>query len=114
MNMYLQSMITHKQLSITKLMKLEMQIETSLYLQGKIVPSSFSVTYFDGSTTVTANPVASVSYYQYEDKLNETKSKIQIIRPKFIEDFVRIYYSRLVQGGNLSVARGLSDITTEK
>tara|TARA_B100000287_G_C20340473_1_gene665595 strand:- start:13 stop:633 length:621 start_codon:yes stop_codon:yes gene_type:complete len=81
---------------------------------GKIVPSSFSVTYFDGSTTVTANPVASVSYYQYEDKLNETKSKIQIIRPKFIEDFVRIYYSRLVQGGNLSIARGLSDITTEK
>ena len=30
---------------------------------GKVVPSTFQVTYYDGITTITANPVASRSYY---------------------------------------------------
>ena len=81
---------------------------------GKVVPSSFQVTYFDGSTTVTANPVVSVSYYQYEDKLNEEKAKIQLIKPQFVEQFVDVYKKRVKQGGMLTIGAALSDITTEK
>ena len=41
---------------------------------GKIVPQTFQVAYYNGSTTVTANPTVSVSNYQYEEQLN-AKSK---------------------------------------
>ena len=62
---------------------------------GKVVPSTFQVTYYDGITTITANPVASRSYYQYEEQLNAEKERIQLVKPEFIEDFVENYYMRL-------------------
>ena len=37
---------------------------------GKIVPQDFQVAFYNGTTTVTANPTVSVSNYQYEDELN--------------------------------------------
>ena len=65
---------------------------------GKIVPQNYQVTYFNGTTTVTASPVASVSNAQYEIELNNEKQKIQIVRPNIIEDFVETYNQILIKG----------------
>ena len=65
---------------------------------GKIVPQTFQVAYYNGSTTVTANPTVSVSNYQYEEQLNAKKEKIQIVRPTVIEEFVNVYYQLLTKG----------------
>lgn len=67
---------------------------------GKVVPSTFSVSYYDGQSTITATPVQSVSYYTYENELNEEKSKIQLLRPEIIEDFVTVYEKILNNAGN--------------
>ena len=68
---------------------------------GKVVPSTFQVTYYDGITTITANPVVSRSYYQYEEQLNTEKERIQLVKPEFIVDFVENYYMRLAYKGKL-------------
>ena len=65
---------------------------------GKIVPQTFQVAYYNGSTTVTANPTVSVSNYQYEEQLNAKKERIQVVRPTVIEEFVNIYYQLLTKG----------------
>ena len=65
---------------------------------GKIVPQTFQVAYYNGSTTVTANPTVSVSNYQYEEQLNAKKEKIQVVRPTVIEEFVNVYYQLLTKG----------------
>lgn len=77
---------------------------------GKVVPSTFQVTYYNGQTTVTANPVASRSYYQYEEQLNTEKERIQLVKPEFIEDFVENYYMRLAYKGKLEVGVTPSEI----
>ena len=80
---------------------------------GKIVPQTFQVAYYNGSTTVTANPTVSVSNYQYEEQLNAKKEKIQVIRPTVIEEFVNVYYQLLTKGapGIVQVGGTLSDIS---
>ena len=80
---------------------------------GKIVPQTFQVAYYNGSTTVTANPTVSVSNYQYEEQLNAKKEKIQVVRPTVIEEFVNVYYQLLTKGapGILQVGGTLSDIS---
>jgi len=80
---------------------------------GKIVPQTFQVAYYNGSTTVTANPTVSVSNYQYEEQLNAKKEKIQVVRPTVIEEFVNIYYQLLTKGapGIVQVGGTLSDIS---
>ena len=80
---------------------------------GKIVPQTFQVAYYNGSTTVTANPTVSVSNYQYEEQLNAKKEKIQVIRPTVIEEFVNVYYQLLSKGapGIVQVGGTLSDIS---
>ena len=77
---------------------------------GKIVASNFQVAYYNGSTTVTANPVVSVSNAQYETELNNKKQQIQIVRPEFIEDFVETYTAILNKGKLTPVATSASDI----
>ena len=77
---------------------------------GKVVPSTFQVTYYDGITTITANPVASRSYYQYEEQLNAEKERIQLVKPEFIEDLVENYYMRLAYKGKLEVGVTPSEI----
>ncbi len=77
---------------------------------GKIVPSTFQVTYYDGSTTVTANPVASRSYYQYEEEINGNKEKIQLVKPEFVEDFVEQYYVRTAYKGKIEIGVTPSEI----
>jgi hypothetical protein len=77
---------------------------------GKIVPQDFQVAFYNGTTTVTANPTVSVSNYQYEDELNSKKEKIQIIRPEFIEDFVESYYE-LIGRREPEIARSRTDVS---
>ena len=77
---------------------------------GKIVPSNFQVVYYNGSTTVTSNPVASVSNAAYEFDLNAKKQTIQIVKPDLIEDFVEIYHQILNKGKITVVATAASDI----
>ena len=77
---------------------------------GKVVPSNFQVSYYNGSTTVTANPVVSVTNAMYETELNSKKQKIQVIKPNIIEDFVAEYKALLVKGRVTTVAGGTSDI----
>ncbi len=80
---------------------------------GKIVPSNFQISYFDGSTTITANPVVSITNYQYEADLNAEKEKIQMIRPSYIEQFVEVYQNRQRQGGSISVGNSYSGLTMD-
>ena len=70
---------------------------------GKIVPSTFQITYYDGSTTVTANPVASRSFYQFEEEVNAKKERIQLVKPEFIEDFVEAYLIRVQKAGMFDI-----------
>ena len=80
---------------------------------GKIVPQTFQVAYYNGTTTVTANPTVSISNYQYEEELNAKKERIQIIRPEIIEDFVAVYKDLLTKnvGIGTQVGSTLSDIS---
>ena len=59
---------------------------------GKVVPSNFQISYYNGSTTVTSTPVASVPNESYETELNSKKQNIQVVKPELIEDFVSVYY----------------------
>lgn len=78
---------------------------------GKVVPSNFSVSYFNGSVLVSANPVQSITNYQYEEEINSKKEKIQIVRPNFIEDFVGKYYYIVARGSKIQVGSSVSDIS---
>ena len=78
---------------------------------GKVVPSTYSVSYFDGTSTVTASPVTSVSYYTYEAELNAEKEKVQIIRPELIEEFVKAYYKVTTRGSGSVVGISRDEIT---
>ena len=78
--------------------------------RGKVVPQNYSISYFNGTTTVTANPTVSITNYQYEEQINSEKEKIQIIRPNMIESFVETYYRRVNQGGAVSVANSAFEI----
>ena len=80
---------------------------------GQIVPSNFQISYFDGSTTITANPVVSITNYQYEANINAEKEKIQMIRPSYIEQFVEVYQNRQLQGGSISVGNSYSGLTMD-
>ena len=71
---------------------------------GKIVPSTFSVSYYDGQSTITATPVTSVSYYTYESELNSEKEKIQLFKPNIIKELVSIYERTLKRGGDFQLA----------
>ena len=77
---------------------------------GKVVPSNYSVSYIDNGINVTANPVVSITNYQYEEEINGNKEKIKIIRPSLIEDFVETYYRRINKNGPIVVANTAFDI----
>ena len=78
--------------------------------KGKIVPSNFAISYYNGTTTVTANPTVSITNYQYEEQINSEKEKIQIIRPSMIETFIETYYRRVNRGGVVSVGNSAFEV----
>ena len=77
---------------------------------GKVVPSNYQIAYYNGSNTVTATPVVSVSNEQFEFEENAKKSQIQIVKPTIIEDFVENYYAILTKGRLEPVGASASDI----
>ena len=80
---------------------------------GKVVPSTFQVVYYNGSNTVTATPVASVTNATYETELNSKKQNIQVVKPELIEDFVSVYYEISNKGKNQPSATSAADITMD-
>ena len=79
---------------------------------GMRVPSNFQVTYYDGTASagVTVNPTSPVTYYQYEERLNNEKERIQLIKPTYIEEFVQLYTASLHAGGSLVLGQSRSEI----
>ena len=77
---------------------------------GKVVASNYQVSYYNGTTTVTATPVVSVSNEQFEFEENAKKARIQIIKPQLIEDFVENYYSILSKGRIDNIGASATDI----
>ena len=80
---------------------------------GKVVPSNFQVAYYNGSTTITATPVASVTNAAYEADLNSKKQNIQVVKPELVEDFVSVYYNIANKGKNQPSATSAADITMD-
>ena len=78
---------------------------------GKVVPSTYQVVYYDGNAVVTANPVVSRSFYQFEEQKNSEKERIQLVKPEFVEDFVENYYMRLAYKGKLELGIAASEIS---
>jgi len=78
---------------------------------GKIVPSTFQVVYYNGSTIVTANPVVPRTFYQFEEEENSKKERIQLVKPEFIEDFVENYERRLTRGRAVELGISPADIS---
>ena len=56
--------------------------------KGLEVPSTFSITFFDtglrNEVTVSTDTVTTITNQNYEDKLNDNKRNIDIIKPRFI------------------------------
>ncbi len=77
---------------------------------GKVVPSTYQVVYYDGNAVVTANPVVSRSFYQFEEQKNSEKERIQLVKPEYVEDFVENYYMRLAYRGKLEIGIATSEI----
>ena len=77
---------------------------------GKVVPSTYQVVYYDGNAVVTANPVVSRSFYQFEEQKNSEKERIQLVKPEYVEDFVENYYMRLSYKGKLELGITTSEI----
>ena len=80
---------------------------------GKVVPSNYQIAYYNGSNTVTAIPVASVTNATYETELNSKKQNIQVVKPELIEDFVSVYYDIANKGKNQPSATSAADITMD-
>ena len=80
---------------------------------GKVVPSNFQISYYNGSTTITATPVASVTNAAYEADLNSKKQNIQVVKPELIEDFVSVYYNIANKGKNERSVTSAADITMD-
>ena len=81
--------------------------------EGKIVPSNFQIAYYNGSTTITATPVASITNATYETELNSKKQNIQVVKPELIEDFISVYYDIANKGKNQASATSAADISME-
>ena len=77
---------------------------------GKVVPQNYSISYYNGSTTVTANPTVSITNYQYEEQLNSEKEKIQVIKPSIIKQFISAYQRRVNKGGRITVGNTAYDL----
>ena len=52
--------------------------------KGLQVPSTYSITYYDGSGMVTSYPVVEITNYQYEEKLNNDKRSIFLLKPRYL------------------------------
>jgi hypothetical protein len=51
-----------------------------------------------GMNTIDYASATAVSNYQYEQKLQEQKSQIRLIQPRYIEDFVKEFETKIKEG----------------
>ena len=51
---------------------------------GLKVPSDYSITFFDSGAYQTARPVKEVTNYQYEEKIQENKRNIFLLKPDYL------------------------------
>ena len=51
-----------------------------------------------GMNTTDYGSATAVSNYQYEQKLNNEKSRIRLIQPRFIKDFVKEFETKIKEG----------------
>jgi hypothetical protein len=62
--------------------------------KGLQVESTYSITYFDDSGMVTSYPVVEITNYQYEEKLNDDRRNIFLLKPRYLnvilDDFEEI------------------------
>ena len=72
---------------------------------------NIQVVYYNGTNTVTANPVTSRTFFQFEEEVNAQKERIQLVKPEFVEDFVEQYYIRLRRGNAIQLGISPSDIS---
>jgi len=57
--------------------------------KGLVVDENFTFTYSkDDNTIETVSPAQSVSYYTYEQRINEDKRKIRVLKPAFLSAFI--------------------------
>ena len=69
---------------------LEVDANFTFTFVGTVISSTGSLikVNFGGSSSNTITPVASITNYDYEVKLNEGKRKIQILKPQFLSVFI--------------------------
>ena len=78
---------------------------------GMVVPSTYTLSYTTSAGfPVTVSPLTSVTYYQYEERLNDEKERIQLVKPDFIEEFVEAYYRVLTRAGGDILAISTDDV----
>jgi len=56
-----------------------------LLTAGNIVPSNYSFSYSDLGVHYTTNPVQEITNYQYEDRLQEKRRNIYLLKPRYLQ-----------------------------
>ena len=56
-----------------------------LLAAGNIVDSNYSFSYSDLGTHYTVNPVQEITNYQYEDRLQEKRRNIYLLKPRYLQ-----------------------------
>ena len=51
---------------------------------GLRVPSNYTVEYFDGTNIISASPVVEVTNLQYENKIQEERRNIWVLKPRYL------------------------------
>lgn len=83
-----------------------------LLKSGMVVPSTYTLSYTTKSGfPVTVSPIAPITYYQYEERKNAEKERIQLVKPTLINDFVDAYYNVVNRAGTFSIAIANDDIS---
>ena len=56
-----------------------------LLAAGNIVPSDYSFSYSEDNVHYTTNPVKEITNYQYEDRLQEKRRNIYLLKPRYLQ-----------------------------
>ena len=73
---------------ISKLARREV-IEVDANTYANVITSSSNITLESGDVIVYSTEKLNESYYDYENRLNESKRKIKVLKPEYIDAVVR-------------------------
>jgi len=87
----------------------------STFSNSPVIPSDGKFYYYDSGTRVTVSVagtsvITPVTNYQHEEKLNENKREIYVLKPRFIQEFI----SQFESGMPYSNSSSYIDKTTKK